>query len=71
MNEPQMGPKLPDPHGHIWDDLDVPTPDDEGEMSSYAKCSRCGAVENTDESILDCTANPDLLTSLRKERGEE
>ena len=36
------------------DDKDVPTLDDDGEHSSYAKCSKCGAVENTDESIRVC-----------------
>lgn len=43
-----------DPHGHLWTDKDTPTLDDEGDYTSYAKCSRCGAVENTDESIKDC-----------------
>lgn len=42
-------------HGHIMDALDKPTLDDEGDYTSYAKCSKCGAVENTDESIMDCS----------------
>lgn len=55
MDNVQMQPKQADPHGHKWDALDVPTEDDDdGEYSSYARCVRCGAVENTDESILDC-----------------
>lgn len=49
-----MQPKQPDKHGHLWKDKDVPTQDDEGEWASYAKCSKCGAIENSDESILDC-----------------
>ena len=46
--------KSEDLHGHVWDGKDTPTMDDEGDMTSYAKCSKCGAVENSDESIKDC-----------------
>ena len=51
-----MRPKQPDPHGHLWNDKDVPTLDDDGEYSSYAKCSKCGAIENTEESIQNCVS---------------
>ncbi len=34
--------------------LAEPTEDDEGDWTSYAKCRKCGAVENTDESIKFC-----------------
>lgn len=47
--------KSVDLHGHLWNAKDKPTLDDEGDYTSYAKCSRCGAVENTDESVQDCT----------------
>ena len=56
MNNAQMRPKQPDPHGHLWNDKDVPTLDDDGEYSSYAKCSKCGAIENTEESIQNCVS---------------
>lgn len=56
-NSPTMSPRLPDPHGHLWNDKASPTRDDDGEWSSYAKCSKCGAIENTDESIKDCPNN--------------
>ncbi len=46
--------KAPNKYGHIWDDKDKPTQDDNGEWGSYAKCSRCGVIENTDESIQKC-----------------
>ena len=49
-----QGKKAVDLHGHVWNDLDKPTLDDDGEYSRYAKCSKCGAVENTEESIMDC-----------------
>jgi hypothetical protein len=55
----QTKPAEPDKHGHKWDDEDLPTLDDDGELSCYARCSRCGAVENTDESILKC---PGVMT---------
>lgn len=41
--------------GHQMDAKDVPTLDDDGEYSSYAKCSKCGAIENTDESVKVCS----------------
>ena len=54
MDSAQQGPKLPDLHGHSWTDKADPTRDDDGDWSSYAKCSKCGAIENTDDSIKDC-----------------
>lgn len=48
-----------DPHGHLWNGRDIPTEDDDGEMSRYGRCTKCGAVENTDESVVDC---PNVLT---------
>ena len=41
-------------YGHLMNDLDVPTQDDDGVWSSYAKCSRSGAIENTNEAIKNC-----------------
>lgn len=40
--------------GHDMSGKDKPTLDDEGDLSSYAKCIKCGAVENTDQSIQIC-----------------
>ncbi len=54
MNQASQKKAEADPHGHLWNDKDVPTLDDDGEYSSYAKCSKCGAIENTNESIMDC-----------------
>ena len=54
MNNPTTGPKLPDPHDHLWNKKAPKTQDDDGEWSSYGMCSNCGAIENTDESIKDC-----------------
>ena len=56
MSDTYMKPKEPDPYGHLWNDKDVPTLDDDGEYSSYAKCSKCGAIENTEESIQNCVS---------------
>ena len=33
---------------------DKPTQDDDGDWGSYAKCIKCGAIENTDESVTVC-----------------
>lgn len=41
-------------YGHLMTKLAPPTKDSDGEMTSYAMCSQCGAVENSDESIKDC-----------------
>jgi hypothetical protein len=51
---PTVSRKQPNLHGHLMTDKAPPTQDDDGDWGSYAKCSRCGAVENTDESIKDC-----------------
>lgn len=40
--------------GHLMNAKDKPTLDDDDDWSSYAKCSKCGTVENTDESIKVC-----------------
>lgn len=54
MNALTSGKPQPNKYGHLWNDLDIPTQDDDGDWSSYAKCSNCGAIENTDESIQPC-----------------
>ena len=41
-------------YGHLWNDKAEPTQDDDGDWGSYAKCSNCGAIENSDESIQMC-----------------
>lgn len=56
----------PDKHGHLWNDRDVSTEDDNGEWGRYAKCSKCGAIENTDESIKNCfNQRKEIMHSLK------
>lgn len=40
--------------GHDMSGEDKPTQDDDGDWGSYAKCIKCGAIENTDESVTVC-----------------
>lgn len=51
-------------HGHLMNAKDIPTQDDGGEWGQYAKCSKCGAVENTDQSIQPCPKS-----SIRIKKG--
>lgn len=56
--------------GHQMDAKDVPTLDDDGEYSSYAKCSKCGAIENTDESVSVCPKAEYVHISVAKKLAE-
>ena len=46
--------------GHQMLGKDEPRMDDEGDMVCYAKCVKCGTVENTKEAATQCTPNPPI-----------
>jgi len=47
-----------DKYGHLWNALTLPRLNEQGELRSFTKCSRCDALLNTKEAHQKCPQNP-------------